>query len=230
MSSPRIPVPAQAVSADEVAAWLAAGQVVVVPTETVYGLAVRAGDPAGLRRVFALKDRPAEVNLPVLIGHPDQLAGLGVDFNPVARALAERFWPGPLTLVMGFDPAAERPAGLAGRVEVAVRLPDLELLRRVAELAGPLLLTSANRHGTGPKTTAAEALASLAGEVDAAVDAGLLSSVPSTIVNTRLAPPVIERQGSLAAAAIREVIGPESEMVGKPEREPESGREAGAAR
>ncbi|HEX2254160.1 MAG TPA: L-threonylcarbamoyladenylate synthase [Thermoanaerobaculia bacterium] len=199
-------MPVTTVSAEEVAGWLRAGKVVVVPTETVYGLAVRAGDPEGLRRVFALKDRPAEVNLPVLIGHPDQLAGLGVDFDPVARALAERFWPGPLTLVMGFEAAAERPAWLAGRVEVAVRLPDLELLRRVAELAGPLLLTSANRHGTGPKTSVAEAVASLAGEVDAAVDAGVLSSVPSTIVNTRRVPPVVERVGSLASEEVRRAI------------------------
>ena len=177
----------------------------ILPTETVYGLAIQPGI-SGQERVFELKGRPEELNLPVIIGAADQLGGLGVDYNRTARLLAEKLWPGPLTLVMGFAPGRERPAWLAGREEVAVRLPAHELLREVAKAAGPILVTSANRHGTGAKSVASEAAASLRGTVDLIVDGGTLSSTPSTIVNTRCSPPRIERVGMISAAEIEELI------------------------
>lgn len=202
-----VTVLASETSAREIAKALAGGATVILPTETVYGLAIQPDAPAGSRRVFELKGRPKELNLPVIIGAIEQLDRLGVDYNHTARRLAGKLWPGPLTIVMGFAPDRERPAWLSGREEVAVRLPAHELLREVAKAAGPLLVTSANRHGTGAKAVASEAAASLRGTVDLIVDGGTLSSTPSTIVNARCSPPRIERVGAISAAAIEEIVG-----------------------
>jgi L-threonylcarbamoyladenylate synthase len=199
--------PADQISGEEIAGWLGRGAVVVLPTETVYGLAILPGKPSLARRVFELKGRPSDLNLPVLIGALDQLTGLGVDFNRTAQELAKAFWPGPLTIVMGFAPGSARPSWLEGRVEVAIRLPGFKLLRDVALAAGPLLVTSANGHGTGPKRVASEAAESLHGPVDLIVDGGTLSSLPSTIINTRWSPPQIERVGAIAPAEIEALIG-----------------------
>jgi L-threonylcarbamoyladenylate synthase len=201
-----ITIAATDVEGAEIAEWLAGGSVVILPTETVYGLAIKPGDVAAAQRVFELKARPRDFNLPVVIGRTDQLADLGVDFNETARALAERFWPGPLTLAMGFRADAERPEWLAGRIEVAIRFPDMKLLRDVAIAGGPILLTSANAHGTGAKQVASEAVDSLHGAVDYVVDGGTLSPTPSTIVNVRLAPAVIERVGALTTDDLKEFI------------------------
>ena len=198
---------ANEISAEEIAGWVKRGAIVLLPTETVYGLAIKPGEPATAQRVFELKGRPSDLNLPVIIGDSSQLADLGVDFNQTARLLAGSFWPGPLTIVMGFSAGGGRPSWLMGRDEVAVRLPGLKLLREVAVQAGPLLVTSANGHGTGPKRVASEAVESLHGSVDLVIDGGTLSSLPSTIINTRWTPPQIERVGSLAPAEIADLIG-----------------------
>lgn len=192
--------------ADDVAEWLARGAVVIVPTETVYGLAIKPGIAASAQRVYELKARPRDFNLPVVIGAVEQLEQLGVDFNDVAQRLAKKFWPGPLTLAMGYRDDALRPAWLAGRIEVAVRFPDFPLLREVARIGGPFLLTSANAHGTGAKNVAKEAVDSLHGEVDYVIDGGTLSPTPSTIVNVRLVPPVIERVGALSEAELADYV------------------------
>ena len=213
MTSPRV-IPASQVTADDVAAWLSGGAIVVLPTETVYGLAAKPGTASSIRRIFELKGRPRELNLPVLIGSTDQLTELGVDFNETARRLANAFWPGPLTIVMGFRPDRARPAWLSGRVEVAIRLPAFQLLRTVANTAGPILLTSANGHGTGPKDVAREAVDSLHGTPDFVVDGGTLASTPSTIVNTRRSPARIERMGAITAADLREFIESRTVVVG----------------
>jgi L-threonylcarbamoyladenylate synthase len=201
-----VTVAAHEVAAEQVAAWLARGAVVIVPTETVYGLAIKPDNPLSAQRVFELKARPRDFNLPIVIGAIDQLADLGVDYNDTAQRLAERFWPGPLTLVMGFGRDAVRPAWLEGRIEIAVRFPSLKLLRDVALTAGPILLTSANAHGTGPKRVALEAMESLRGTVDYVIDGGTLSPTPSTIINVRLLPAVIERTGVLTEIDLQEFI------------------------
>jgi L-threonylcarbamoyladenylate synthase len=185
---------------------LAAGEVGVVPTETVYGLGIIPGHAASLGRVYDLKGRPPQMNLPVLIGTSEHLDMLGVDFNPTAQQLAELFWPGPLTIVMGFDPHKRRPDWLAHRDEVAVRFPAFEFLIRVTSVTGPLLLTSANAHGDGAKSKAPEALQSLLGEPDFVVDAGTLANTPSTIINTRRNPAVVERLGSITLSDLDSFI------------------------
>ena len=115
-----------ALAASEV---LRAGGVVVVPTDTVYGLAARPGDCDAVQSVYRAKGRPEGMHLPVLAATLEQVRALGVAFTPAAGALARWWWPGPLTLAFGFDAASERPAWLAGRDEVAVRIPDHDFLR-----------------------------------------------------------------------------------------------------
>ncbi len=194
-------------SGPEIARWLARGSVVILPTDTVYGLAVQPGSPAGVQRVFELKGRPRSLNLPILIGTTRQLEALGVEADEAVRRLTERFWPGPLTIVTGFAPESRRPDWLAGREEVALRIPDFQLVRETAEAAGPILATSANAHGTPTRLVAAEAAASLHGAVDLVVDGGTLSPVPSTLVNMRLSPPRIERLGAIPEAEIAALLG-----------------------
>jgi len=188
---------------------LHAGGVVVVPTDTVYGLAARPGDRDAVQAVFRAKGRPEGMHLPVLAASLEQVRALGVDVNPAALALARWWWPGPLTLAFGFDAAAERPAWLDGRHEVAVRIPDHDVLRSLLARTGPLVVTSANPHGAPTPRTAHDVAASLGPAVDLVLDGGQLRDVPSTLVNVRGASAVIEREGAITrdevAAALAEV-------------------------
>ncbi len=182
---------------DETVAVLVRGGMALVPTDTVYGLAVRPGDGKSVDRVFAAKGRPAERNLPVLASSIEQVRALGVEFSEVADALAGKWWPGALTVVFGFDRGAVRAEWLAGRDEVAVRLPDIGFLRRVMDRAGVLLVTSANVHGAPTPAVALDAALSLLDPPDIVVDAGLLEGTPSTLVNVAVSPPRVERAGPL---------------------------------
>jgi len=173
----------------EAAQLLRAGAVVAVPTDTVYGLAVDPLAPGAVARVFALKDRPTEVPVPVLVASWDQVETVAGVLGPAARGLAERYWPGPLTLVVprrkGF--AVDLGGGPSGRWTVGVRWPDHPVVRALCLVVGPLAVTSANRHGGPPATTAAEAVASFPSgdELAAVVDGGVCGGPPSTVVECR---------------------------------------------
>jgi L-threonylcarbamoyladenylate synthase len=191
----------------KVVAALRAGGVALLPTDTVYGLAVRPDDEVAINKLFALKARPREVNLPVMVADARDLEALGLDVNETAwKLLRSRLVPGPVTLVLGFGPG-ERAAWLAGREEVAARLPDDPFLLAVLREAGPLLVTSANRHGH-PRTpeNAREILLELNGAPDLVVERDPCREVPSTIVNCRRTPPVIERVGLVTPAEINKIV------------------------
>jgi L-threonylcarbamoyladenylate synthase len=181
-------------------AALRAGEVIVVPTDTVYGLAARPEDAEAVRRIYLAKGRPSGMALPVLAASVDQVRQLGVDFGPDATRLAGRWWPGPLTMAFGFSDGSSRPPWLAGRDEVAVRIPDQPFLLGLIGATGVLLVTSANPHGAPTPSSADEAGRLLAPHVPLAIDAGALDSSPSTLVNLRPRPPVIEREGALSRA------------------------------
>src|SRR5260221_6207887 len=152
--------PAVEVSAQQITAWLESGASVVLPTETVYGLAAKAGNPQSADRLCRLKGRPADMNLPVVIGGIHQLSALGVDFNRTAQVLAKVFWPGPLTLVLGFSASGARPAWLSGRIEVAGLLPAHPLLPAAPARPRPLLLFCPAGARTGARPDAREAVQS----------------------------------------------------------------------
>jgi L-threonylcarbamoyladenylate synthase len=182
---------------------LRAGGVAVVPTDTVYGLAARPTNAGAVQAVFVAKGRPEVMHLPVLAASVTQVRDLGVDFTPAAAALARWWWPGPLTLAFGFDPGLERPAWLAGREEVAVRIPDHDFLRALLAQTGVLVVTSANPHGAPTPRTAHDVAASLGPAVDLIVDGGRLADVPSTLVNVRAPVPVVERVGAISRSEVQ---------------------------
>jgi len=199
-------VRADEAGATEAQAALEAGGVVVVPTDTVYGLAARPDRADAVRAVYRAKGRPEGMPLPILAADEVQVRALGVAFTPAAAVLARRWWPGPLTLAFGFDDAAARPTWLAGRDEVAVRVPDHDFLRALLGRTGVLAVTSANRHGTPTPHTAHEVAAGLGTSVAVVVDGGRLRDVPSTLVNVRGPHPVVEREGAIPAAAVASAL------------------------
>ncbi|MCC6167195.1 MAG: threonylcarbamoyl-AMP synthase [Caldilineaceae bacterium] len=185
-------------------ALLAGEQIVVAPTDTVYGVMCRYDSPAAIARLYVAKDRPPQKAIPVLIGDPAQLDALvQMPLPPAAHALIGALWPGALTLVLAAQP--HLPAVLtAGQPTVAVRMPDHAGLRALIRRSGPLAATSANRSG-GPDTrSAAEALGQLAGRVplilaDPAPPPGAPPATqPSTIVDLAgSARPRLLRAGAL---------------------------------
>ncbi|HEX3946775.1 MAG TPA: L-threonylcarbamoyladenylate synthase, partial [Acidimicrobiales bacterium] len=132
---------------------LAAGQVVALPTDTVYGLAARVDRPEGIAAIFAAKGRPPAVALPVLIGRWRQLRDVAETWPKSASMLASRFWPGALTVVVPAKPEVGSVLGGEGTT-VGLRRPGHKGVRKLCRLAGPLAVTSANRHGEAPCGTA----------------------------------------------------------------------------
>ncbi len=202
---------ADVVAADDAGARAAAetlrrGGVVVVPTDTVYGLAARPDQGGAVRAVYRIKGRPDGMPLPVLAASLEQVRALGVEVTEAARVLAERWWPGPLTLAFGFDPGSGRPDWLAGRDEVAVRIPDHDFVRGVLVTTGVLLVTSANPHGAPTARAARDVSESLRHEVDLIVDGGELTEVPSTLVKVCGSDVTIEREGAIPRDAIEEAL------------------------
>jgi L-threonylcarbamoyladenylate synthase len=161
---------------------LLAGAIVAIPTETVYGLAVLPNPPA-LARLVEAKQRSADKGIALLVDSIEQVRRLAI-VPPMAERLAARFWPGALTLVLPQRPDAPLPELLTGgRPTVGVRLPDHPVPRALASRLGPLAVSSANISGRPDATTAAQVVASLAGEVALVVDDGpVTGGVPSTVV------------------------------------------------
>ncbi len=185
---------------------LGGGGVVVVPTDTVYGLAARPADADAVQAVFRAKGRPEGMHLPVLAATVEQVRGLGVAFTPAAQALASWWWPGPLTMAFGFEAQSTRPPWLSGRIEVAVRIPDHDFLRTLLAQTGVLVVTSANPHGAPTPPTAHDVAAGLGSAVDLVVDGGRLHDVPSTLVNVRGSEPVVEREGAISRAEVADAL------------------------
>lgn len=193
-------------SATTIAERIRNGAVALLPTDTVYGLAAHPERPEAIERIFFLKRRPPARNLPVMLADREQIPALGVVLNPNIEALlSSPFVPGPMTIAAGFGDAP-RPAWLAGRVEVAFRIPDDDFIREILRSTGPLLVTSANAHGVPTPEIVADIVAALAEPPDIVVDRGRLSSVPSTLVNCRLDPPVVERVGVVSEADVLKVL------------------------
>ena len=186
---------------------LGSGGVVLLPTDTVYGLAVSPDHDDAIDRLFVLKQRPRQRNLPVMVDSPARLVPLGVRVGEGARRLLESdLMPGPLTVVLGFG--HEGPCSwLEGRHEVAVRIPADPFMLELLRTAGPLLVTSANLHGLPTMQTVADILLQLEHEPALAVDGGRREGVPSSLVNCAVEPPVIEREGIVRQSRIMEILG-----------------------
>jgi L-threonylcarbamoyladenylate synthase len=175
-------------------AALEAGRLVVMPTDTVYGVAAMPGIAAGVRELFRVKGRADDKPIAVLAGATAGFAGIGL-LDERARALATRFWPGPLTMVVPRAPGYEVDLGRGDGV--AVRVPDCAAALDLLGLAGPLAVTSANRSGATPAQTIAEAQSMFGAEVEVYVDGGRCTGEPSTVVSLLGAEPKVLRPGRL---------------------------------
>jgi len=198
-------VPLGARGLDSAATALLEGQVVALPTDTVYGLAVDAFHPGATERLFAAKRRPHDVELPVLIATPEDVHRLAADVPPYAAALIERWWPGPLTLVLRRRPHLAVDLGTRHDT-VGVRCPASDVVCELAARIGPLATTSANRHGE-PTPASALGVAGVFGdgEVAVVVDGGVCSGEPSTVVDVTGESPVVLRAGAVPASAFSRV-------------------------
>lgn len=170
---------------------LGAGRLVGYPTDTLYGLAAKASDPAAVARVYAAKGRPQGVPLSVAVSSWEEIEALA-RLTPARRAFLRRHLPGPYTVLL--RPAAKAPLApslLAGG-SVGIRIPDHPLARELARRAGPITATSANRHGAAPTTTRAGAQVQLGAEVAVYLSgAPRPSGRPSTIVELAGDRPVV---------------------------------------
>ncbi|WP_299952128.1 L-threonylcarbamoyladenylate synthase [uncultured Modestobacter sp.] len=185
---------------------LARGELVLLPTDTVYGVAADAFTPAAVTRLLAAKNRGRSMPVPVLIGEASTLAGL-VDAVPsVAHDLAEAFWPGGLTLVVEHATTLAWDLGDADGT-VAVRLPDDDVARDLLRATGPLAVSSANRSGRPAATTAQEATYQLGEHAAVVLDGGpRTGSAASTIIDCTVPAPRVLRIGAIGLDRLREVV------------------------
>ncbi len=192
----------------EVGRILRRGGLAAIPTETVYGLAANAFDEEAVRGIFAAKGRPADNPLIVHISAFSQWAPLVQAIPDRAKLLAERFWPGPLTVIL---PKSDRigPVVSGGLHTVAVRFPSHPIARAVIDAAGvPLAAPSANTSGRPSPTNAQDVLEDLGGKIDAVVDAGPCSvGVESTVVSLCGDVPRLLRPGGVTPEMLQEVLG-----------------------
>ncbi len=187
------------------------GGLVVIPTDTVYGIAADAFNAEAVRALVAAKGRTPASPPPVLIGHLPALDALAEDVADEVRALAAKFWPGPLTIIVPARSSLDWDLGETGGT-VALRIPDDPIALEFLKDTGPLAVSSANRTGEPPATTAAAANEALGSSVEVVIDGGLRGTVASTIVDATALPDGrlrIVRAGAISADDIRALVGAE---------------------
>ena len=202
-------IPADALAVAEAATVLRGGGIVAIPTETVYGLAADASNARAVAKIYAAKGRP-DFN-PLIVHVPDMEAAEAIaDFDEMATALAERFWPGPLTLVLPMKPDAKiAPAVTAGLSTIALRCPSHPIMQALLLASGLVVAApSANKSGGISPTTAAHVAASLDETAPLIIDAGACrAGLESTIVAVRNGGWQILRPGPITAGQIEAVLG-----------------------
>lgn len=190
---------------DAAASALRRGDLVLLPTDTVYGVACDAFSSRGVERLLAAKGRGRDLPVPVLVGTPQTLEGLGYGLTKAARDLAEAFWPGPLTLVVRHQPTLAWDLGAAGGT-VALRMPLHPVAIELLRVTGPLGVTAANAPAGALPRTLAEAQAQLGEAAAVHLDGGpSLDTPPSTVVDVSGPDPRLLREGAVTLDALREV-------------------------
>jgi tRNA threonylcarbamoyl adenosine modification protein (Sua5/YciO/YrdC/YwlC family) len=193
---------------DAAARAITRGELVVIPTDTVYGIGADAFDPVAVRGLLAAKGRGREMPPPVLVSASTTLDALASGLPDYVAALTEAFWPGPLTLVCNQQPSLTWDLGEA-RGTVAVRMPDHDVALALLERTGPLAVSSANLTGSPAATQAGEAEQMLGESVEVILDAGTSpKGEASTMIDVRGAQPKLLRAGALSVADINEVLEP----------------------
>jgi L-threonylcarbamoyladenylate synthase len=186
---------------------LLGGGLVAFPTDTFYALGARADDDAAVGRVISAKRRPPGDPMPVLVADREQWRAVVTEIPEIAVRLADRFWPGALTIVC--HQAPHLPAGLTGQGgTIGVRQPNLPVALGLCRAVGLALVgTSANLHGMPAPLMASHVALDLGDAVDLILDGGRCPvGRPSTVVDVTRTPPIIVRAGAISAQAIREVL------------------------
>lgn len=182
------------------------GGLVAFPTDTVYGVGALVFYEAAVQAIYTVKGRPEEKAIPVLLGDLADLDKVTTGLPDKALRLAERFWPGPLTLVV---PKQETvPAAVSSTNTVGVRVPDDRVAIALLHAAGPMAVTSANRSGEPSPCSAADVMEQLGGRIDLIIDGGRTpGGVPSTVVDCTKQELEILREGPVKLEQIKAVIG-----------------------
>lgn len=173
------------------------GGLVAFPTDTVYGLGGLAFQAKAVEALFQVKGRDTAKAIAVLVGESGALSKVTAQMGEMAERLAERFWPGPLTLVVARHP--QLPQNISPTPTIGVRMPDHPAALTLLRAAGPLAVTSANLSGAANTTTAQEVYDQLAGRIPLILDGGRTpGGVPSTVVDCTGEQPIILRQGPIS--------------------------------
>jgi L-threonylcarbamoyladenylate synthase len=184
------------------------GELIVIPTDTVYGVGADAFDPEAVRRLLAAKGRGREMPPPVLVSAPTTLDALATNVPSYARALVEQLWPGPLTLVCRQQSSLQWDLGDT-RGTVAVRMPDHQVALDLLARTGPLAVSSANKSGLPAATDADAADAMLGPAVSVILDGGpTAGAVPSTILDVTGAKGRVLRLGAVPLDRLNDVVAP----------------------
>lgn len=193
---------------EKAAEILKTGGLVAIPTETVYGLAANALDGQAVSKIFIAKGRPQDNPLIVHVAEKSEIFNLISSLPPKAEILINKFWPGPLTVILPKSDLIPDEVS-AGLESVAIRMPNHDLARRIIKLSGvPLAAPSANRSGSPSPTCVGHVIDDMGGQIDAVVDGGKCSiGVESTVVSFLGETPILLRPGGVSAEEIRETIG-----------------------
>jgi L-threonylcarbamoyladenylate synthase len=181
------------------------GRIVAIPTDTVYGVAVKANKAANIEKLYQIKTRERTKAIPILLGDVSQLHQVTTDVSPILLKLAERFWPGQLTIIVPKHPSF--PENISPTPTLGIRIPDHPAAINILKKVGPLAVTSANISGSANTSTAEEVLAQLDGLIDLIVDGGKTKSgVPSTVVDLTGTEIKILRAGSIGLEEIQKAL------------------------
>lgn len=179
-------------------ATLNGGGVVAFPTDTVYGVGVDPFQPEAVRKLYKIKGRPIDKPIPILVGSTDDVERVAQNLPPTFAQLAERFWPGGLTLIV--EAKSLPPEVTAGGNTVGIRMPDHPLaLALLQRFGGAIATTSANKSDEPPATSAEEVQSELGTLVDIILDGGQTATrIASTVLDLSVFPPQIRRQGGIS--------------------------------
>ena len=198
---------------EKAASFIRQGKLVAIPTETVYGIAADYAHPQAVKRLYAIKSRPLDKPFTVAIAFQDSMERLATGLSPLIYKLADKFWPGPLTMVL--KAADNKTIGTSTSLSangersrtIGLRMPNSRVALRIIEASGvDLALPSANISGDRPAVTAAEVLSALDGKIDLLLDAGRVElGVESTVVDLTVNPFRILREGALKKEELEKV-------------------------
>lgn len=181
------------------------GDLVAFPTDTVYGVGALVDDAQAISRLYVVKGRGSEKAIPILLSDPAELDRVAIEVGQMARRLARRFWPGPITLVVPKLPSL--PSELSAQPTVGVRMPDHPVALALMRQTGPLAVTSANLSGEANAVTAQQVLEQLGGRVPLILDGGRTpGGRPSTVVDCTGTEPRILRLGPISLQDIQRTL------------------------